>query len=164
MLMSIPFSEVYIAKQSADEIIVIEPPYVLLGITLAVVGATILFFFVRATLNAQPGERYWIFPVIFSTPFLIPGLWLSTTKTTIELSKPQQVLHLQKTIFFIPFRSQNFPFSQVRDVNMGYSQQGRFLYLELDSGERVRMTGSTDRRGYGEAMDAINMFLAKSRS
>ena len=161
--MSIPFSEIYIAKQSADEIVVIEPPYLLLGIGLAIVGAVLLFFGIRSTLNQPPAMRYWIFPVIFTAPFLIPGLWLSTSNTSIRLSRPQHLLDFRKSAFFIPFRSLQVPFDKIRDVNTGYSQQGRFLYLELNDGQRIKLTGSTDRRGYGEAMDAMNRFLVANR-
>ncbi|HLJ88287.1 MAG TPA: hypothetical protein VKZ53_15820 [Candidatus Angelobacter sp.] len=162
-----PHDVIYVAKQTAQELVVVSPGYRLLAaifLGCAVVALVISVFValkLRVALTMPWRAAVWLGPILFCGPFLVLGLWLGTARTSLMLSSADEKLSLEKTICGVSVRSESYRFDEIRGVGMGIGDTCRFLYLSLKNGKTTTLLGCTDRDGYDQAANAINSFLSQ---
>jgi hypothetical protein len=161
-------TDLYVASQTARELVAVSPPYAILSAVFAICGllplvggcAALVVFRVGFT---RPLQIFiWLLPFLLGSPFLITAV--STGRTTqITLSADMGKLSVRKTFLSVPLGSKEYPFEQVRLVKVGVGDVCRFLYVSLSDKPAEDLTGCTDRTGYGEVADAMNSFLEANR-
>jgi hypothetical protein len=167
--MPAPVTQIYVASQTARELIIVDPPYSLVGSIFIVFGLLVLVIgyaalcFVRLNLARPWQVLVWLLPVIIGGPLLALGLGIGAGTTRVTLSTDTGALSVQKTILSVAVHSQRFPLAQVRSAQVGVGDVCRFLYVNLADGRSETLLGCTDRTGYSEAAGAINAFVKASR-
>jgi hypothetical protein len=160
-------TQIYVASQTAHQLIVVDPPYTLFGILFPVIGG--LMFFILgfgALIFARSHGRpialiLWLVPIIAGAPFLILGIGIGTESTTITLSP--ETMSVSKTILSLPVSSRQYPLSRVSSVQVGIGDVCHSLFVNLTDAPSEDLTGCTDRTGYGIAARSINAFLDANR-
>jgi hypothetical protein len=161
-------TDLYVASQTARELIVVDPPYAILSAVFAVIGlATLLggyyiVFAARVGLTRPLHILIWSLPILLGSPFLIVALMTGAT-TRITALADSSTLSVRKTVLSVPISSKEYPFDQVRLIKVGVGDVCRFLYVSLADRPAENLTGCTDRTGYGEVADAMNAFLDANR-
>lgn len=161
-------TDIYVASQTARELIVVDPSYKGFGVTFIAVGLLFLvvgygaLYYIRTNMARSFHFLLWIIPLIAGLPFLIGGL-TSMVNTHIVISADAGTLNVNKTVLSIPVSTKQYPLSQVRLVKVGVGDVCRFLYVSLDGKPAENLTGCTDRTGYSEVADAMNAFLDTAR-
>jgi hypothetical protein len=164
-----PVTQIYVASHTLRELVVVDPPYTLLGTIFAVIGIVALalgyfvLLFVRPEMSRPLKVLMWLLPLLIASPFLIIAFGSSLVMTTVTVSNDTGMLSVRKTVLSIPRDTRQYPLKEVRSVNVGVADVSRFLYVSLTDGRSEDLLGATDRTGYSEVSDAINTFLAASR-
>jgi hypothetical protein len=158
----------YVASQTARELVAIAPPYAILSVVFAVcgllslVGGFALLFLFRVGFTRPLQIIMWLLPLLFASPFLISAVATGRT-TQITLSTDTGKLSVRKTFLSVPLASKQYSLEQVRLVKVGVGNVCRFLYISRADGPAEDLTECTDRTGYSEVADAINAFLHANR-
>ena len=161
-------TDLYVASQTARQLVVIDPPYFILSIVFAIVGLLTLVggyyivFAARVGLTRPLHLLIWSLPILLASPFLIVSLTTGRT-TRITVLADSGTLSVRKTVLSIPISSKQYRFDQVRLIKVGVGDVCRFLYVSLTDRPAENLTGCTDRTGYGEVADAMNAFLDANR-
>lgn len=161
-------TDLYVASQTARELIAIDPPYAILSVVFAIcgllplVGGYVLLAFLRVGFTRPLQMFIWLLPFLLGSPFLVTAMYTGRT-TQITLSADMGKLSVRKTFLSVPLGSKEYPFEQVRLVKVGVGNVCRFLYVSLADKPAEDLTGCTDRTGYGEVADAMNAFLDANR-
>lgn len=163
-----PYDIIHIAKQSSQDLTVVSPPYRLLGciflacalIALIIAVPTAIKF--RAIDNGMLRVLVWGGCALLVFPFLSLGLWLSTSETSIVLSRPERRLALRKTVIGVHVRSENYSFNEIQNIRVGVGDTCRFLYMTLRDGRKTTLFGCTDRDGYSEAAQTMIQFITNT--
>jgi hypothetical protein len=160
-----PVTQIYVASQSARELIVVDRPYtwvgaifIVLGLLIVIIGYASLYF-TRSSMSRPVHWLFWLIPLIVAIPMEAIGLGTGAASTKIHVSVDDGTMHVRKTVLSVPLRSQSYPLGEIRDVRVGVGDVCRFLYVNLNDGRSDTLLGCTDRKGYSEAADAINGFL-----
>lgn len=161
-------TDIYVASQTARELVVVDPSYKGFGIVFMIVGLLFLLigygalYHIRTNMARPFHFLLWIIPLIAGAPFLIVGL-TSMVNTHIILSADAGTLSVNKTLLSLPVSTKQYPLAQVRLIKVGVGDVCRFLYVSLDGKPAENLTGCTDRTGYSEVADAMNTFLDANR-
>ena len=164
-----PVVQIYVASQSARELIVVDRPYTWVGSTFIIFGLLILIigyaslYFARSSMSRPIHWLFWLIPLIVSIPMEAIGLGTGAASTKIHVSAEDGTMHVRKTVLSLPVQSESYPIGQIRDVRVGVGDVCRFLYVNLSDGRSNTLLGCSDRKGYSEAADAINGFLKLNR-
>ena len=167
--MNVPATQIYEASQTAHELIVVAPPYSLIGTIfiaiglLALLGGCTVLFWGRVGFARPFQMLIWLLPFLVGGPFLIVGVAVGAGSTRLTVSADTGSLNLRKTILSVPVRSRQYPLTQVRSVQVGVGDVCRFLYVNLTDRTSETLLGCTDRSGYSEVADSINEFLEANR-
>jgi len=161
-------TDLYVASQTARELVVVDPPYAILsavfaiGGLLTVLGGYYIVFAARVGFTRPLYILVWSLPILLGSPFLIVALMTGVT-TRITALADSGTLSVHKTVLSVPISSKEYPFEQVRLIKVGVGDVCRFLYVSLADRPAENLTGCTDRTGYGEVADAMNAFLDANR-
>ncbi len=161
-------TDLYVASQTARELIVVDPPYAILSAVFAIIGLLTLLGSFAVVFSARVGFTrplhilIWSLPILLGGPFLIVASMTGAT-TRISASADRRILSVRKTVLSVPISSKEYPFENVRLIRVGVGDVCRFLYLSLADRPAEDLTGCTDRTGYGEVADAMNAFLNANR-
>jgi hypothetical protein len=162
-----PATQIYVASQTAHQVIIVDPPYTLFGILFPILGGLMFLivgfgalFFVRS-LGRPVSILLWLLPIVAGGPFLFLGIAVGTETTKIVVSP--DTLSVRKTVLSLPISSHQYPLSQVRSIQVGIGDVCHFLYLDLADSSSQNLTGCTDRTGYNLAARSINAFLDANR-
>jgi hypothetical protein len=167
--MHAPVTQIYVASQTLREMVVVAPPYTLLGTIFTICGVLALLVGFAVVLLARVGGSrpfqilMWLLPILVGGPFLALGLGLGAGTTRLTVSADTGTLSVRKTIFSVPVHSEQYPLTQVNSVKVGVGDVCRFLYVSLVDGRSETLLGCTDRTGYSEVAGSINDFLAANR-
>src|SRR5258708_5687084 len=148
-------TDLYVVSQSARQLVVVDPPYTVLGAVfaaiglLSIVGGIVVLLQFRVGFSRPLHYFFWSVPFLFASPFLIVAAVTSRT-SHITLSAETSTLTVQKTLLSVPVGSKEYPFAQVRVVKVGVGNVCRFLYVSLVDQPAENLTSCTDRTGYGE--------------
>lgn len=157
-------TDLYVASQTARELIIVDPPYMIFSTVFAICGLLFLLggFVVLSILRvgfARPLHVVlWLLPVLIGSPFLIVAAMTGST-TRIVASTEAGKLSVRKSVLSFPLHTKQYPLEQVRLVKVGVGNVCRFLYVSLDDKPAEDLTSCTDRTGYSEVADALNSFL-----
>lgn len=161
-------TDLYVASQTARELVIVDPPYAILSTVFAIIGLLILLGGVAVVFAARVGFTrpwhilIWSLPILLGGPFLIVALMTGAT-TRITALANNGTLSVRKTVLSVSISSKEYPFDQVRLVKVGVGDVCRFLYVSLADRPAENLTGCTDRTGYGEVANAMNAFLDANR-
>lgn len=163
-------TDLYIASQTAHDLVVVVPPSKyswwvwVVSLAVLVIGYSVLFSLWKGLARPiQPALRLvWFIPIAIAGPFLILGV-IGQIKTQITLSAVPGTLSVRKTLISFPISSKEYPFSEVRSVKVGVADITLFLYVDLTDKQAENLTGATDQTGYSEVADAMNIFLEANR-
>lgn len=164
-----PVTQIYVAAQTARELVVVDPPYTLVGVILTACGVLallvgyVVLFLVRPYVSRPIPVLMWCIPLLVGAPLLAFGLGIGTGVTRLTISKDAGTLSVRKTILALPVHSRQYPLSQVREVRVGVGDVCRFLYVSLVDGQSESISGCTDRTGYSEVADSMNEFIETNR-
>lgn len=151
-----PYSEIYVAQSAPGHLVIVDPPYYLLGLPFLLIGAGLF-------LSLLFRSRRHVGLLVFAALFLVPGVIFSTGTTTISFDRGSGTVRIAKTYAGWTVRSRTLPLRNVKAAVLGRAAGGggRSLYLILASGDQVSLGPNTDRQGYAEAANAINDFLER---
>jgi hypothetical protein len=158
----------YVASQTARELVVVDPPYAILSAVFAIIGLLSLpagfavVFFARVGFTRPFHIIMGLLPLLLGSPFLITSV-VTGRATRITLSADTGKLSVRKTFLSVPVRSREYSLEQVRLIKVGVGDVCRFLYMSFEDKPAEDLTGCTDRTRYSEVADAMNAFLDASR-
>ncbi len=161
-------TDLYVASQTARELVVVDPSNKGFGISCMIAGLLFLVIgfgtlsYMRIALMRPVHFMLWLIPIVAGAPFVVIGL-VSMVNTRIVLSADAGALSVQKTLLSMPVKTAEYPLEQVRLVKVGVGDVCRFLYVSLGDRPAKNLTGCTDRTGYSEVADAMNAFLNANR-
>jgi hypothetical protein len=161
-------TDLYVASQTAYELVVVDPPYTILCAIFAIIGlATLLggfavVFAVKVGFTRPLHILFWALPVFLGGPFLIVALMTGASTRIIALAD-SGTLSVSKNVLSVPIGSKKYSFDQVRLIKVGVGDVCQFLYVSLADRPAENLTGCTDRTGYGEVANAMNTFLDANR-
>src|SRR5215475_192121 len=161
-------TDLYVASQTARELIAVDPPYAILSVVFAICGLIplvcgfVLLVFFRVGFTRPLQIILWLLPLILGSLFLISAM-ATGQATRITLSADRGKLSEHKTFLSVPMGSKEYPLEQIRLIKVGVGNVCRFLYVSLDNKPAENLTGCSDRTGYGEVADAMNAFLDATR-
>ncbi len=165
-------TDLYIASQTAHELIAVVPPFNshsfgwvwIVSLLCLVIGYGVLFsLWENVPRPNHPALRLtWLIPILIAAPFWVLGV-LGQVKTQITLSADTGTLSVRKTLLSFPISSKEYPFSEVRSVKVGVADISLFLYVSLVDKPAENLTGATDQTGYSEVARSINAFLETNR-
>ncbi len=161
-------TDLYVASQTARELVVVDPSNKGFGISCMIAGLLFLVIgfgalsYMRIALMRPVHFMLWLIPIVGGAPFVVIGL-VSMVNTKIILSADAGALSVQKTLLSMPMKTTEYPLEQVRLVKVGVGDVCRFLYVSLGDRPAKNLTGCTDRTGYSEVADAMNAFLNANR-
>jgi hypothetical protein len=161
-------TDLYVASQTARELVAVAPPYVVLSVVFAIcgllplVGGFALLASLRVGFTRPLQIVMWLLPFLLGSPFLITAV-ATGRATRITLSADTGRLTVRKTFLSVSLGSKEYPFEQVRLVKVGVGNVCRFLYVSLADRPAEDLTGCTDRTGYNQVADAMNTFLETNR-
>lgn len=167
--MHAPVTQIYVASQTLRELVVVAPPYTLIGTIFAVCGALALvigyavLLLARVEVSRPFQILMWALPILIGGPFLALGLGLGAGATRLTVSADTGTLSVRRTILSVPVHSEEYPLTQVGSVKVGVGDVCRFLYVSLVDGRGETLLGCTDRTGYSEVAGSVNDFLAANR-
>lgn len=159
----LPSSAIQVVERTASKLVVVDPPYYLLGfgfLALCVISLPVAFVI---GLKYNVIKKVVIWWAVTSLPFLIAGLAFCTGKTILTFSRDSGNVTVARTYFGIPFRSRQFPLDLPVKAVVETARAGRSLVLLTRAGPPIAVTIFTDRGGYYEAAGAINDFLQRKR-
>jgi hypothetical protein len=159
-------TDLYVASQTARELVVVDPPItsygaIIGGVLFALLGYAGLVV-IRVGLERHIHFLLWLLPILAGAPFIAIGM-VSMVHTQITMSADAGTLNVRKTLMYIPVGSKEYPLGQVRLIKVGVGDVCRFLYVSLADRPAENLTRCTDRTGYGEVADAMNAFLDATR-
>jgi hypothetical protein len=168
-----PYStDLYVASQTAHELVVVVPPFNshsfgwiwIVSLLCLVIGYGVLFsLWKKVQRPVHPALRLtWLIPIVITAPFLVLG-GIGQIRTQITLSAATGTLSVRKTLLSFPISSKNYPFSELRGIKVGVADISLFLYVSLVDRPPENLTGATDQTGYSEVADAMNAFLIANR-
>jgi hypothetical protein len=161
-------TDLYVASQTAHELIVVVPPFNFhsfgwiwtVSLLCLVIGYGVIFSLWKGVPHPiHPALRLtWLIPIAIAAPFLVLGV-IGQVRTQITLSADSGTLSVRKTLLSYPIGSKEYPFSEVRSIKVGVADISLFLYVSLVDKPAENLTGATDQTGYSEVADAMNTFL-----
>ena len=161
-------TDLYVASQSAHDLVVVDPPYavfstifIIVGILAILLGIVLLIQF-RVGFGRPLQVALWLLPFVIGSPFLITAALTGRT-THITLSADSNTLSVQKSFLSMSMGSKEYSLADVRLVKVGVGNVCRFLYVSLADRPAENLTSCTDRTGYSEVADAMNAFLDTNR-
>lgn len=165
-------TDLYVASQTAHQLVVVVPPYNshsfewvwIVSLLCLGIGYGVLFLLWKNMRGPVPPalRLTWLIPVVIAAPFLVLGV-IGQVKTQITLSADTGTLRVQKTLLSFPVGSKEYPFSAVRGIKVGVADVSLFLYVSLVDKPAEDLTGATDQTGYSEVASAMNAFLDANR-
>jgi hypothetical protein len=157
-------TDLYVASQTARELVVVDPPYMIVSTIFTVCGLLFLLGGLVALSILRVGFArplqmvLWFLPALIGSPFVILAALTGAT-TRIIVSTEANKLSVRKSVLSFPLRTKEYPLEQVRLVKVGVGNVCRFLYVSLTDKPAEDLTSCTDRTGYSEVADALNSFL-----
>lgn len=161
-------TDLYVASQTARELVVVDPAargfgigFIVTGVLFVLVGFGALIY-ARNTMGRSINILLWLIPFVAGGPFIAGGL-VSLVNTQMIMSADAGTLSIRKTLLSIPISSKDYPLAQVRLIKVGVGDVCRFLYVSLNDRPAENLTACTDRTGYSEVANAMNAFLDANR-
>jgi hypothetical protein len=155
----LPSSAIQVVERTPWRLVVVDPPYYLLGLGFLALCAVSLPVALVVGVKYDVIKKVVVWWAITSLPFLIAGVVFSTGKTIVTFSRENGTLTIARSYIGISLRSRQFPLDQPVKAVVETARAGRSLILLTRAGPPITLTTVTDRGGYYEAADAINEFL-----
>ena len=151
-LIMFPSSAVQVIEQTGDRLVVVNPPYYVVGWCLILLALIMIGFrcFVSGA-NLWPG-------LFIAAPFLIAGLGMLTSSTTFSFSR-SGVVTVDRRTFGISRSTKQLRLQDIRSATVETGRNSRRLILVLTSGSVIPMGSLTSQQGNYKAASSINNFL-----
>jgi len=157
----IPSSAIQVVEQTPTRLVILDPPYYLVGGLILLVGLVGALQFGRAfTGGKQVLVSPWL-TLLLVSPFVLVGLGLLTSRTVVTLSRDLGNATVDRRIFGLPWLKKEVPLADLRnaEIQRGHRQTKR-LALVLRNGSKIGLGAFTNVGGGQEqAAAAINAFL-----
>lgn len=160
----LPSSAIQIIERTSSRLVVVDPPYYLIGIGLLATWAVSLPVVLAIGLKYEVTRKVMPWWLLGSLPFIVGGLMLCTGKTVLTFSRETGRVSIVRSYLGFSLRPQEIPLDQAAKAVVETARAGRSLVLLTRSGQPIALTSVTDREGYYEAANAINSFLARNPS
>lgn len=155
-----PSSSIQVHSDAAARTLtVIDPPYVGLGIALVVVGVLSLGIWMGIAKAKGVSMKWGLLGLVTSLPFILGGVGILTSKTTLTLSRDSNQAKIESRYFHFFGDTRTFPLSELQGARVETSEGNRSLVLLLKSGQTLGLTSFSDRDGHYAAEKAINDFV-----
>jgi len=149
-------SDIRIAEQTAQRLVVVDPPNYLGGFVMAVF--TLVLLSAALPSRDHPGIS-WV-AMGLGTVCLMITVVLLTGRTEMSFSRETGQMKLAGVYAGIQMRSRETALDHVRHAEVETRRDGRCLILVTHSGTVIRLGAFSRRGGYHRAANAINDFLS----
>lgn len=149
--------DIRVAEATATRLVIVDPPYYLLGGFFACLGVVLLLR-VAQSKGGRLDTSSW---AVAGSVFLF-GVVLLASTTRIQFSRSPALLTIERAYFGITVHREEIPLATLAEAIVqehGAEAQRRLTLLRHDAAD-IPLTTYSDRGGLVTATNAINRFLA----
>ena len=153
-------SGIRVVEQTPERLVVVDPPYYLLGGFFLLFGLALSVFALPSKQQGQSQQGFDWLALALASPFLLVGWYFLASKATLVVSRETGRMSVVRSYFGFPVRQHEGPLEEARYANVETGKGTRRVVVVLRSGKVVAVGGLTDRKGHYQAAEAINAFLS----
>lgn len=149
--------DIQVAEATATRVVIVDPPYYLLGGFFACVGAVLLF-----RLSRLRSEQFDLPSWAVAGSLFLFGVLLLASTTKIQFSRSPALLTIERSYFGVRVQRKEVSLTNLAEaIVQEYGAEAvRRLTLLRHGASDIPLTIYSDRGGLVTAMNAINQFLA----
>jgi len=152
-------SPIRVVEQSSNRLVIVDPPYYLLGGIFLIAAIGLSFWGVFAKKSGNPA---WDWRVsVLAIPFALVGLVQLTGLTVVVFSRETGKMVLDRRYAGITVHHEEIAIERIVGSGVASNENNHSLFVELNSGETRALTGNSDRIGHNAAAAAIERFLQR---
>ncbi|HLW86633.1 MAG TPA: hypothetical protein VKR60_15555 [Candidatus Sulfotelmatobacter sp.] len=152
-------SALRVAENTPTRLTVVDPPFYWVGFVFLFLGLILVLACFSAASQPNAPKAIRSVGIFFALLFLIPGLWVSTDRTTLIFSRDSGTLSVIQQRMLLYHHTQEVPLRDVMRVDVEAGRGTRRLVVLMSSGGGIGIGGHTTQVGQYEVAKTMNDFL-----